>query len=63
MKLSSLLFSAAAMMAATVWASEPAVQESRYLWPADYMADPAAHVFDGKVYIYTSHDWDSPVTD
>ncbi|MDE6484641.1 MAG: family 43 glycosylhydrolase [Duncaniella sp.] len=39
------------------------VQESRYLWPADYMADPAAHVFDGKVYIYTSHDWDSPVTD
>lgn len=35
----------------------------RYLWPADYMADPAAHVFQGKIYIYPSHDWDSPVTD
>ena len=23
------------------------------------MADPAAHVFDGKLYIYPSHDWDS----
>lgn len=38
-------------------------QDSRYLWPDDYMADPAAHVFDGKLYIYTSHDWDSPVKD
>lgn len=35
----------------------------RYIWPDDYMADPAAHVFDGKIYIYPSHDWDSPVTD
>jgi len=31
----------------------------RYLFPADYMADPAAKVFDGRVYIYPSHDWDS----
>ncbi len=56
--LSSLLVSAAVAMA-----SDGVKQESRYLWPADYMADPAAHVFDGKMYIYTSHDWDSPVTD
>lgn len=35
----------------------------RYIWPGDYMADPAAHVFNGKIYIYPSHDWDSPVTD
>ena len=35
----------------------------RYLWPSDYMADPAAHVFDGKIYIYPSHDWDSPIKD
>ncbi|MDE7142615.1 MAG: hypothetical protein K2O33_06970, partial [Muribaculaceae bacterium] len=35
----------------------------RYLWPSDYMADPAAHVFQGKIYLYPSHDWDSPVTD
>ena len=24
----------------------------RYLVPGDYMADPAVHVFDGKLYIY-----------
>ena len=26
--------------------------EKRYLVPGDYMADPAVHVFDGKLYIY-----------
>ena len=31
----------------------------RYLLPADYMADPSVHIFDGKLYIYPSHDWDS----
>lgn len=31
----------------------------RYLYPQDYMADPSANVFNGKVYIYPSHDWDS----
>lgn len=56
------LLSALAIFAAAT-AATPVTQESRYLWPADYMADPAAHVFNGKVYIYTSHDWDSPVTD
>lgn len=28
----------------------------RYLVPAYYMADPSVHVFNGKVYIYPSHD-------
>lgn len=28
----------------------------RYLVPGDYMADPAVHVFNGRVYIYPSHD-------
>lgn len=28
----------------------------RYLFPADYMADPSVHVFNGKIYIYPSHD-------
>ena len=28
----------------------------RYLFPSDYMADPAAHVFNNKLYIYPSHD-------
>lgn len=31
----------------------------RYLYPQDYMADPSANVFNGKLYIYPSHDWDS----
>lgn len=25
--------------------------EKRYLVPGDYMADPAVHVFEGKLYI------------
>ena len=31
----------------------------KYLFPQDYMADPAAHVFNGRLYIYPSHDWDA----
>ncbi|WP_276892682.1 glycoside hydrolase family 43 protein [Hallella bergensis] len=31
----------------------------RYLYSQDYMADPSANVFNGKLYIYPSHDWDS----
>ena len=33
--------------------------QKRYLFPADYMADPAVHVFNGKVFIYPSHDWEA----
>ena len=33
--------------------------KSRYLFPKDYMADPSANVFNGRLYIYPSHDWDS----
>lgn len=35
----------------------------RYIYPADYMADPSVHVFDGKLYVYPSHDWESGVPD
>lgn len=35
--------------------------EKRYLVPGDYMADPSVHVFEGKVYIYPSHDWESGI--
>ena len=35
----------------------------RYLLPADYMADPSVHVFDGKIHIYPSHDWESAAPD
>ena len=31
----------------------------RYLFPKDYMADPSANVFNGRLYIYPSHAWDS----
>jgi hypothetical protein len=36
-------------------------KEARYLVPGDYMADPSVHVFEGKLYIYPSHDWESGV--
>ena len=35
------------------------MQEPRYLFPKDYMADPHARVFNNRLYIYPSHDWDS----
>lgn len=33
----------------------------RYLVPGDYMADPAVHVFNGRLYIYPSHDRESGI--
>ena len=33
--------------------------KSRYLFPKDYMADPAANVFNGRLYVYPSHDRES----
>lgn len=36
------------------FASEPLVKDH-------YTADPSAHVFEGKIYIYPSHDWDSGI--
>ena len=31
----------------------------KYLFPSDYMADPSANVFNGRLYIYPSHDWEA----
>ena len=31
--------------------------KARYLFPKDYMADPSANVFNGRLYVYPSHDW------
>lgn len=36
-------------------------KKARYLVPGDYMADPAVHVFNGKLYIYPSHDRESGI--
>ncbi|MCF0198317.1 MAG: glycoside hydrolase family 43 protein [Bacteroidaceae bacterium] len=33
----------------------------KYLCPGDYMADPSANVFNGRLYIYPSHDWESGI--
>ena len=33
----------------------------KYLVPNDYMADPAVHIFNGKLYIYPSHDRESGI--
>ncbi|MDR3227658.1 MAG: glycoside hydrolase family 43 protein [Prevotellaceae bacterium] len=35
--------------------------KARYLFPNDYMADPAVHIFNGKLYIYPSHDRESGI--
>ena len=32
--------------------------KKRYLFPTDYMADPSVHVFNDRLYIYPSHDWE-----
>ena len=36
-------------------------KEKRYLVPEDYMAAPAVHVFNDRLYIYPSHDWESGI--
>jgi hypothetical protein len=35
--------------------------KAKYLVPNDYMADPAVHVFNGRLYIYPSHDRESGI--
>ncbi|MCR5414602.1 MAG: glycoside hydrolase family 43 protein [Kiritimatiellae bacterium] len=37
------------------------MSEARYIFPSDWMADPAPHVFGGKIYIYPSHDRESGI--
>lgn len=40
---------------------ETTLKKSRYLIPHMYTADPSVHVFDGRLYIYPSHDIDAGV--
>jgi hypothetical protein len=35
--------------------------KARYLVPGDYMADPSVHVFNDRLFIYPSHDWESGI--
>ena len=39
------------------------MKEPRYLVDHAYMADPSAHVFNGKIYIYPSHDVESGIAE
>lgn len=36
---------------------------TRYIFTHDYMADPSVHVFNGRIYIYPSHDQESGVAE
>lgn len=49
------------ILAATVGAQQS--HRSRYLATHMHTADPSAHVFDGKLYIYPSHDIETNVPD
>ena len=49
-----LLFSAAITIASTLQAQNPVIRDQ-------FTADPTARVFNGKVYIYPSHDIPSPI--
>jgi len=54
-----LIINLSALIAVIVsCAASPAASavKPRYLFPGDYMADPAAHVFNDRIYIYPSHD-------
>ena len=37
------------------------MKTAKYLVPDDYMADPAVHIFNDKLYIYPSHDRESGI--
>lgn len=37
------------------------MEGKKYLVPNDYMADPSTHIFNGKLFIYPSHDWESGI--
>ena len=39
------------------------IMKTRYLFPNDYMADPSVHVFNGRLYIYPSHDRESEISE
>lgn len=43
------------------FAGDQSKQKPRYLTKDLYIADPSAHVFDGKIYIYPSHDIESGI--
>lgn len=59
----SLLFFCACCAASAASSARPADSGPKYLDTCDFAADPAAHVFEGKIHVYCTRDWASPVTD
>jgi len=49
------------MAVATTSVNAQLKQKPRYLVKDLYIADPSAHVFDGKIYVYPSHDIESGI--
>lgn len=39
------------------------MKTAKYLFPRDYMADPSAHEFEDRLYIYPSHDRESGIAE
>lgn len=59
------LIAGTAIVAATAWVQAPRPDPSRFLTQplvsGIYTADPSAHVFDGRIFIYPSHDIEAGV--
>ena len=59
------LAAGAVVVAALAWAQAPKPDPSRFLTQplvaGIYTADPSAHVFDGRIFVYPSHDIDAGV--
>lgn len=58
----TLLAGCATMPAVDPNATSPAFRHAP-LMRAPFIADPSAHVFDGRIYVYGSHDVDEPPRD
>src|SRR5688572_27530767 len=50
-----------AAAAAAAWAADPAKFLTQPLVKEIYTADPSAHVFGGRIYVYPSHDIDAGI--
>lgn len=37
--------------------------KASYLFPNDYMAEPSAHIFNDRIYVYPSHDRESGIVE
>lgn len=57
------MLTSALLLAGLVFAGNETKKEPRYLVDNLYIADASAHVFNGKIYVYPSHDIESGITE